>query len=255
MPFWNFAPTLNWQGVAGTTKMERWSLVSILCCPVEENDPKTWHAAHWKIIAGRLKSFGNVGVMDEIEQLAAALVRLSGRFFWTEQCCPLGLQHVQALYLITIYTKCIVGCLATLWVLRTVAYCDQSAPTDTLSPPFSTWFAVDTGSDAVSSLWSAIWKRPVVSFDVLIHFQSGSTLEAYERLRIFGRKVIRMSIRFSHFPWTPLVPLLTALHGNDLAFCVLAGTLDASQICNTEREYESKEGVHWKQPCPMMDLA
>lgn len=39
------------------------------------------------------------------------------------------------------------------------------------------------------------------------------------------------------FSWTPACPSAwTSFHGGDLAFCFLAGDLEASQIHNTERE-------------------
>ncbi len=34
---------------------------------------------------------------------------------------------------------------------------------------------------------------------------------------------------------------LSSFQGGDLAFCILAGALEASQIYNTEREYEYTE--------------
>ena len=42
--------------------------------------------------------------------------------------------------------------------------------------------------------------------------------------------------------WTPACPSAwSAFQGGVLAFCILAGALEASQIYNTEREYEHTE--------------
>lgn len=42
--------------------------------------------------------------------------------------------------------------------------------------------------------------------------------------------------------WTPARPSpWSSFQGGDLAFCILAGALESSQIHNTEREYEHTE--------------
>lgn len=49
------------------------------------------------------------------------------------------------------------------------------------------------------------------------------------------------------FSWIPACPSAwSSFQGGDLAFCILAGALEASQIYNTEREYEHTQRPHQK---------